>query len=139
MGGALMINLAWAAAGAKPSLRGAVCNRCGAVGILIWWEWARPRKVRFAPERFAPAVTVRCRRVRCKGCGATGSIRPGGVVSGRKDAAWVLSAAFKAKAGGLGFRAAAELVDRAYSTVRNWFQAAARGDAWVAGLSVRAA
>ena len=133
-----MINLACVDDGGKPSLAGVACERCGGVG-LIWWGWSRPRKVRFAFERFAPPQMVRCRRVRCKECGATGTVLPGGVVARRKDAARVVLAALAARADGLGFRMAAELVDRAFSTVRNWFTAASRDVEWVAALRVSVA
>jgi transposase-like protein len=80
--------------------------------------------VRFGPGRFDPRVVVRGRRVRCKGCGVTATIQPEGVAARRKDAARVLLAALRARAAGLGFRSAADIVDRACSTVRNWFRAA---------------
>jgi hypothetical protein len=133
-----MINITGARGCGKPDLDGVECPRCG-IADLILWGWDKTREFRFAPDRFAPPAEVRRRRVRCKGCGATHVVQAEGLVARHKDAARILLAAFAARAAGNGFRGAADLVDRAASTVRNWFRAAARNVPWTAPLVFAAA
>jgi transposase len=110
-----------------------VCPLCG--GSVIRWGWDRVRVVRAALDRFGPPWEARRRRVRCKRCGATHVVTTPAFVARRRDAAHVIAAVFDMRAGGFGFRAAAEVADRAFSTVRGWYRAAAQRAVWTVFLT----
>ncbi|MDR2380270.1 MAG: hypothetical protein LBE08_03690 [Bifidobacteriaceae bacterium] len=118
--------------GGRPDLAAVVCPCCG--GRLIWWGWDRPRLVRAGFDRFGACELVRRRRVMCRGCGRTHVVRDSRMVPRHRDGARVVVAALRARAAGFGLRAAAEVVDRAFSTVRNWFRAAKALEPWAAEL-----
>jgi hypothetical protein len=63
-------------------------------------------------------------------------VTTGAFVPRHRDAAHVIAAVFDMRVGGFGFRAAAEIVDRAFSTVRNWFRAVAYESMWTGSLAV---
>jgi hypothetical protein len=93
--------------------------------------------VRCSFDRFGPVRVFRRRRVRCKGCGATHVVQAPELVDRHRDGADVIREVFRVRAGGSGFRAAAEMVDRAFSTVRGWFRALEGGAAWAVALAAR--
>jgi hypothetical protein len=132
IGGALMITVT---AGSFDGLMEAarlVCPLCG--GGLIRWGWDRVRTVRAGLDRFGPVWFARRHRVRCKQCGATHVVTTRAFAPRHRDAAHVIAAVFDMRAAGFGFRVASEVADRAFSTVRGWYRAAARGAAWTGFL-----
>lgn len=108
------------------------CPLCA--GRLIRWGWDRVRPVRAALDRFGVVWEARRHRVRCKQCGVTHVVTTGAFTPGHRDGAHVIAAVFDMRAAGFGFRAAADVVDRALSTVRGWYRAAATGREWTVPL-----
>ena len=128
-GGAVDVELALAAGGLS-----CVCG-----GVLGPWGWARPPGgggywVRSDPsDRSRGFREARRRRARCRACGRTHVLVPAdGRAGGLAEAVVVLRMVAEAWAPRVfGFRRiVAELVDRPFSTVRNWIRVLARGSAW---------
>jgi DNA-directed RNA polymerase subunit RPC12/RpoP len=110
-----------------------MCSLCG--GRVIRWGWDQTRMVRAVLDRFGVVWLVRRHRVRCKRCGATHVVTTRAFRPRHVDAAHVIAAALAIRSGGFGFRVAAGVVDRAVSTVRGWYRAAAGPAVWVGVLT----
>ena len=93
------------------------CPSCG--GVLGGWGHGVERRVRVLD---GPAVLVRPRRSRCRGCGGTHVLLPVWCLLRRADAVAVIGAALAAAAGGAGFRVIARMLGRPPETVRGWLR-----------------
>lgn len=91
------------------------CPVVGCSGVLGPWGSARERVVRGA-GRLLP------RRGRCGGCGRTQVLLPASVLLRRADAVTVIGAGLLARAGGVGHRPIAVLLEVPSSTVRGWLR-----------------
>jgi len=91
------------------------CPVTGCEAVLGPWGWALERLVR-------GAGWLRPRRGRCRGCGRTQVLLPASVLLRRADAVTVVGAALLAKAGGVGHRRIAVLLNVPASTVRGWLR-----------------
>ena len=98
-------------------LAGELVCLCG--GGLVLWGYARSRTVR-------GVGWLRPRRVRCVGCRVTHVLLSVLCLWRRADAAEVIGAALRLKAGGVGHRPIAARLDRPASTVRGWLRAFGR-------------
>ena len=83
------------------------------------WGHARTRRIR---DLGPVTVSLRPRRARCTGCGATQVLLPAVAQPHRADASAVLGAALVAAAAGRGHRGIAAELDRSPSTVRRWLR-----------------
>ena len=93
--------------------------RCpGCAGELRPWGHARERGVRDV----ATVVRVRPRRSSCSVCRCTHVLLPASTLVRRADTVAVIGQALLAKAGGLGHRSIAVLLDRPVSTIRGWLR-----------------
>ena len=68
----------------------------------------------------ASSLTLRPRRARCRGCGATRVLLPGTVLPHRADTTTVIGTALLASARGVGHRRIAADLDRPLGAVRRW-------------------
>jgi len=93
------------------------CPSCG--GVLGGWGHGLERRVRVLD---GPAVLVRPRRSRCRGCRGTHVLLPVWCLLRRADAVAVIGAALAAAAGGAGFRVIARMLGRPPETVRGWLR-----------------
>jgi hypothetical protein len=93
------------------------CPSCG--GVLGGWGHGAERRVRVLA---GPAVLVRPRRSRCRGCGGTHVLLPVWCLLRRADATAVIGAALVAAAAGAGFRVIARMLGRPAETVRGWLR-----------------
>jgi hypothetical protein len=94
------------------------CPACR--GMLRPWGRARSRVVR-SPG--GSGITVRPRRARCSGCGATHVLLPGWMLPRRAYAAPVIRDVLMAHANGLGYRRIALRHGLPEMTVRDWLRA----------------
>lgn len=92
------------------------CPDCS--GVLTGWGHARRRVLRGVDGQ----MSLRPRRSRCRGCGATHVLLPVVALLRRADTAEVIGAALGAKAQGVGFRAIAAGLGRPAETVRGWLR-----------------
>jgi hypothetical protein len=96
------------------------CPDCG--GVLARWGWAAARFVR---DLAGGVRRVRLRRGICSGtgvdgCGRSHVLLPRWLLGRRLDGVGLIWSVLVARAGGWGWRRAAELAGRPASTVRGW-------------------
>lgn len=109
------------AAGEQLPTQEAACPACE--GRLAPWGYARTRTVRDVHG----TRTIRPRRARCRGCGATHVLLPALSLPRRADTVEVIGAALLAAATGASHRTIAAGLHRPTDTVRGWIRAATAG------------
>lgn len=121
-----MLTVGKDAAGVGEMLRQGLLSCPGCMGRLAPWGHAAGRRV-FGPGRVARSV--RSRRSRCTGCGATHVLLPADLLARRGDDVAVIGRALASSARGHGHRRIAAALGISADTVRGWLRrfAAAAG------------